>query len=118
MPWSNELRHTASNANERYEIWRRDDEYYSYENDQDGWTMVSCGTVAGNGLYNQTKIALPVPIYAQALSNFSLYVTLLSGFIVYGRGNENEIVNVENDDLMISQGAAVSYPFFALSHNR
>ena len=52
--------HTVTNVAENFEIWNKEGSYLGYEESYEGWKMIGCGAVIGEGYGKRTP--LPVRI--------------------------------------------------------
>ena len=101
--------HTSSVSSVDVEVWTRPGSYVGHEKNRSAWHRIAKTSVLGRGEGQLTPLPKDAfdPIRIQAGETQGMYVTLLTAEIRYSKGS----VYVSNDDLSITQGVGVSYPF-------
>jgi len=54
--------HTVTNVVESFEIWNKEGSYLGYEESYEGWKMIGCGEVIGEGYGKRTPLPVRISI--------------------------------------------------------
>ena len=121
--------HSPSNVSERYEVWMRPGSHENHEQSQDGWYLIGCGIMEGNGLLTPSLLRdRLVPMNLTPFSTTGLYVTLMplagDSRLIYSIGSARGEIYVQNDELQVLVGVAIQYRFgqyfdarYAINHS-
>mmetsp|Transcript_20016 Transcript_20016/g.57462 ORF Transcript_20016/g.57462 Transcript_20016/m.57462 type:complete len:1210 (-) Transcript_20016:1521-5150(-) len=102
--------HSSSTSRANIEIWTRPGTYVGHADSASGWTKITEGSVVGLGRSSRTHI--PSDIFQSttiaAGSTTAFYVSYTSSdAMLYNRQGDA----MSNNDIIISTGAALNYPF-------
>lgn len=75
-----------------------------------GWSLLDSMTVTGNGAGNATHIPFSTPYLALAGQTYSFMVVTTTGALDYTNGTGAGNVLAQNSDLVIYEGAGISWP--------
>jgi M6 family metalloprotease-like protein len=97
------------------EVWIRQGFYVGLENKKSAWTRIVNTTVSGAGLHRVTRLSNNAftPLKVGPFQNISFYVTTATTqtALINSPGSKVNAPYSVNSDLIIMEGAGISYPF-------
>lgn len=112
--------HTDSTSMIKYEIYVKDGSYVGYEDSPEVWEQISSGEITGRGSGVMTMLPSASFKNVEIMPNqsMSFYVTLLTYDLRYSVGKKEGDIYVENDDILLLEGAGIAQYKFGMTQFR
>ena len=106
--------HLANATGIPIQVWSKSGLYLGFENRKSEWTQIVNATISGAGIHRVTKLGnMFTPIKVRPFQNVSFYVTAASNktALIGSAGSQVNTPYSLNNDLVIMEGAEITYPF-------
>ena len=112
--------HTDEADEARLEIFTRPDTYDGFESNPKAWVNIANRTITTNGRGEVTPVPADSfdPVFVEKGSAVAFYVTLASEGMRYTDGERWSSSAASNQDLIVSKGLGVVYPFGDIYQDR
>jgi hypothetical protein len=102
------------------EIFTKPDTYDGFESNPGAWVLIMSGTITrkGRGKASHVPIGLFDPIFIAGGDSLAFYVTITTGGMRYTDGASWGSVAASNDDMVVSKGNGLAYPYGKVYQDR